>query len=104
MSGQKSKAEIIDERKANLPLPDQPPVPSDWNSADERNVNIMRGSKDSDIAARDTAAASTTGLRGGPATEESGVRKEGGADLSGVGREGEENLGTLPKDALKRDR
>lgn len=48
MPGQKSKAEIIDERKTNLPLPNDPPVASDWNSADERNVNITRRSKDSE--------------------------------------------------------
>jgi hypothetical protein len=102
MPGQKSKAEIIDERKANLPLPEEPPVPSDWNSADERTVNIMKGSKDSDIVSRDASTATSTGLSGGPATKGSGVREEGGVDLKEVGREGEEHLGGLPKDALKR--
>jgi len=104
MPEQKSKAQIIDERKANLPLPDDPPVASDWNSADERTVNITRGSKDSNTAAQSAATASTTGLRGGPATEGSGVREEGGANLSGVGRQGEEHLQGLPKDALTRDK
>jgi hypothetical protein len=99
MPSQKNKAQTIDERKANLPLPDDPPVPSDWNSADERTVNITRGSKDSDAATRSAAATSSTGLRGGPATEGSAVREEGGADLSGVGRQGEEHLHGLPKDA-----
>lgn len=102
MPGQKSKAQIIDERKANLPLPDDPPVPSDWNSADERTVNITKGSKDSDKATRGAAAASSTGLRGGPATQGSGVREKSGANLSGVSREGGENLTGHPKDALKR--
>jgi hypothetical protein len=103
MPGQKSKAEIIDERKANLPLPDDPPVAPDWSSADKRNVNATRGSKDSDVTTRAAAATSTTGLRGEPATEGSGIREEGGADLSGIGREGQEHLGGLPKDARKRE-
>lgn len=102
MSGQKSKADIIDERKSNLPLPAGPPTASDWNSADERNVNVTRGSKESDDATRNAASASSTGLRGGPATEGSGVREERGADLSGVGREGKEHLSQLPNDALRR--
>jgi hypothetical protein len=38
-----SKEEIIRERQSNLPLPEQPPVASDWNSADERNVNVGSG-------------------------------------------------------------
>jgi hypothetical protein len=103
MPSQKSKAKIIDERKANLPLPDDPPVASDWNSADKRNANATRGSKDSDITTHAAAATSTTGLRGEPATEGSGIREEGGADLSGIGREGQEHLGRLPEDIRKRE-
>jgi len=29
--------------QANLPLPEIPPVPSDWNSADARTVNSRAG-------------------------------------------------------------
>lgn len=39
-SENRSKADIISERQANLPLPEQPPTASDWNSADARNVNV----------------------------------------------------------------
>lgn len=37
-----SKADKIAEVQANLPLPDQPPTASDWQSADARNVKIER--------------------------------------------------------------
>ncbi|KAK5713026.1 hypothetical protein LTS12_027880, partial [Elasticomyces elasticus] len=37
------KSKEIDEHKANLPLPDQPPTASDWQSADERTVNVGSG-------------------------------------------------------------
>jgi hypothetical protein len=106
MSGQKSKTQIIDERKANLPLPEEPPIPSDWNTKDQRAVNVAKGTEESDIATQEavaaTAAETTAGLIRGPATKGSGVREEDGVDLSAVGREGEEHLGGLPKDALKK--
>jgi hypothetical protein len=38
----KANPDLVDERKANLPLPDQPPVASDFNSADARTVNDRR--------------------------------------------------------------
>lgn len=41
---EKNKSEIIAERQANLPLPDQPPQASDFNSADARTVNVGSGS------------------------------------------------------------
>jgi len=96
MSGQ-SKADIIAERQANLPLPEDPPVASDWNSADARTVNVASGERQSEIS---TGDASSTGLRE-PATGASGIREAGGADLSGVGRQGKEGLSDLPKDAKK---
>lgn len=40
----KNKSDIIAERQANLPLPDQPPTASDFNSADARTVNVGSGS------------------------------------------------------------
>jgi hypothetical protein len=97
MSGQQSKPDFIEERRANLPLPEELPVASDWNSADARTVNVAAGERQSEIS---TGDASSTGLRE-PATGPSGVREEGGADLSGVGRQGEEGLDGLPKDAKK---
>jgi hypothetical protein len=90
-----SKAERIDRVKGNLPLPEDPPVASDWNSADARNVNVGSGGVSSDVSTGDGA---TTGLRE-PASQGSGVREEGGADLSGVGRQGKDGLEGLPKDA-----
>jgi len=85
MSTQESKAEQIARVQGNLPLPEDPPVASDWNSADARNVNVNVGSggTESDISSRVDAA--TSGLRE-PATKESGVRAEGGVDLGGKGK------------------
>lgn len=97
MSGQQSKADLISERQSNLPLPEDPPVASDWNSADARTVNVSSGDKPADFS---TGAASSSGLRG-PATGGSGVREEGEVDLSGVGRQGKDGLDGLPKDATK---
>ena len=76
-----SKQDIIDERKANLPLPEQPPTASDWNSADARNVNVGSGEQ----------GLSQEGL----ATNES---------LSSRGRQGEDNLDGIPNDAVTRDK
>ncbi|KAI1418364.1 hypothetical protein F5Y13DRAFT_149035, partial [Hypoxylon sp. FL1857] len=84
-----SKADYAEEVKSKLPLPDQPPVASDWNSADARNVNVGSGGVESDIS---TGAGSTSGLRE-PASKKEGV------DLSGVGRQGKDNLDNPPKDA-----
>jgi len=97
MSTNQSKADIIAERQANLPLPEEPPVQSDWNSADARTVNISSGGRQADFS---TGDASSTGLRE-PATGPSGVRKEGGVDMSSVGRQGKDGLDGLPKDAKK---
>lgn len=89
-----SKADKIAEAQSNLPLPEQPPVASDWNSADARNVNVGSG-RDvaSDIS---TGAGSTAGLRE-PATKSSGE-----TDMSNIGREGKDNLDGPPKDAAAR--
>ncbi|KAJ5793734.1 hypothetical protein N7457_000333 [Penicillium paradoxum] len=38
-----NKREEIDRVKANLPLPDQPPVASDWNSLDQRTTGVGSG-------------------------------------------------------------
>ncbi|KAH8194319.1 hypothetical protein TruAng_011513 [Truncatella angustata] len=86
-----SKADKISEVQSNLPLPEQPPQASDWNSADARNVNVGSGGQSSDIS---TGAGSTSGLRE-PASK-------GDVDLSNVGREGKDNLSGPPKDAAAR--
>ena len=97
----KSNADVIAERQANLPLPEQPPVASDWNSADASKVNVGSGGVSADVS----YGKGTSGLRG-PATGESSVRTDGEqsktntAPDSGVGREGKDNLDRLPEDAL----
>lgn len=99
---EQSKADLINERKAGLDLPDTPPVESDWNSLDARNVNVSGGSqRQTEIPNKPMAgddSHSTAGLRE-PATESSGVRDAAGVDMSGLGREGEDDLERLPKDA-----
>ncbi|KAF2000980.1 hypothetical protein P154DRAFT_191858 [Amniculicola lignicola CBS 123094] len=77
-----NKQTLIGKRKAALPLPDQPPVPSDWNSADATNVNVGSGA-------------------------ESGVRVDGqergvNAGVAG-GRETRDGLGGVPSDAIMRE-
>lgn len=83
-----SKAAHAEEVRSKLPLPDQPPVASDWNSADARNVNVGSGGVSSDVS---TGAGAASGLRE-PASKKDDV------DLSSVGRQGKEGLEGLPKD------
>ncbi|KAF2102592.1 hypothetical protein NA57DRAFT_33482 [Rhizodiscina lignyota] len=86
-----SKKDIIEERKANLPLPDDPPVQSDWNSADARTVNVGSGGQADDIS----YGAGSDSMRG-PAT---GTNVAGGD----VGRTAKDNLSGLPNDAVTRE-
>jgi hypothetical protein len=74
-STQPTKSEKIDRVKANLPLPDDPPVASDWNSADGRTVNVGSGRVQDEVS--EMAKGGESGLRG-PATAESSVRVDGG--------------------------
>lgn len=83
-----SKEQLIDERKANLPIPEQPPKPSDFNSADARTVNVGSGRSEAERNIG-TDAGATTGLRQ-PASKAD-------VDLSNVGRQAVE--GQQPKDA-----
>jgi len=69
-----SKAELIEARRAALPLPDDPPAASDWNSADARTVNVGSGGVQSDIS----TGGGSDSLRG-PATAESSARVDGEA-------------------------
>ena len=82
-----SKADKIAETQANLPLPEDPPVASDWNSADARTVNVGSGRTEGSIGS-DSAA--ITGLRE-PATKSSEI------DMSNIGRERVE--GERPRNA-----
>jgi len=95
MSEQQSKADLIEERKANLPLPEDPPVKSDWNSLDESKVNVGSG------GVSDTFSKGSDSLRG-PVTQDSSVRTEGAVGAQGVGREAVEGLSGLPDDAVAR--
>ena len=99
----KSKSEIIAERQANLPLPEQPPQPSDFSSADARTVNVGSGGISSDIS----AGGGSSSLRE-PATGDSDVRASGeewktNTAGSEVGRTAKDNLGGLPSDAVTRE-
>lgn len=71
-----SKADKIAEVQANLPLPEQPPTASDWQSADARTVNVGSGGTEASIG---TDKGAEAGLRG-PATKGSDM------DMSGIGR------------------
>ena len=99
-----SKKDIIEERKANLPLPDDPPTQSDWNSADERTVNVGAGGQSSDIS----LGSGSEGLRE-PATGDSAARADPDTlktNVAGndVGRQAKDNLGGIPNDAVTRDK
>ncbi|CZT44230.1 uncharacterized protein RSE6_04368 [Rhynchosporium secalis] len=94
MTGEKSKADIIAERVANLEKPEDPPVASDWNSASE-SINAKSDERQEELSNSEVA---DTGLEGA-ATKGSGAREADGADLSKVGREGKDGLDGPPKDA-----
>ncbi|KAI9845359.1 MAG: snoRNA-binding protein [Thelocarpon superellum] len=102
MADTRSKADIIAERQANLPLPEQPPAAADFNSLDERTVNVGSGRLQSDTSIGDSA------LRE-PATADSSARVDGAqyhtetAPDSSVGRQGKEDLDSLPADAVTRE-
>lgn len=71
MSEQESKEDQIDRVKAGLPLPDDPPVAADLQSADARTVNVGSGGVNAKLG-----TGSSSGLRE-PATAESSVRIDG---------------------------
>ena len=83
-----SKQDQINRAQANLPLPEQPPAASDWQSLDERNVNVGSGRFSDDVSRGD---GSSTGLR-------EPVTKGADADMSGIGRQGKDNLNVQPDD------
>jgi hypothetical protein len=99
---EKDKPQIIEERKANLPLPEDPPAASDWNSADQRTVNVGSGGENASSlsygndALREPATGDSA-ARADPITKKTNVQGQG------VGREGADGLGGLPNDAVTRD-
>ncbi|RMJ14014.1 hypothetical protein CDV36_006306 [Fusarium kuroshium] len=76
-----SKDQKIANTQSNLPLPEQPPTASDWQSADARTVNVGSGGENARVG---TDAAARGGLRE-PATQQGE-----GMDMSSIGREGVE--------------
>ena len=101
--GLPAQEEVISKIQSQLPLPDNPPAPSDWNSADGSKTSVGSGGIQSDVS---YGAGSEAGLRG-PATSDSSVRTDGeqfGVNTSApgkVGREGKDGLDGLPADAKK---
>lgn len=76
-----SKDQKISETQANLPLPDQPPVASDWQSADATKVNVGTGKTAANVG---TDSAASTGLREPAAA---GTDQ----DMSDIGRQGKDD-------------
>ncbi|KAK4191487.1 hypothetical protein QBC35DRAFT_375758 [Podospora australis] len=74
-----SKASKIDRVQANLPLPEDPPVASDWNSADQRKTGSGQGGAVSSKLG--TSEGSSAGLREPASTGPENV------DMSTIGRE-----------------
>ncbi|OKL64485.1 hypothetical protein UA08_00875 [Talaromyces atroroseus] len=97
-----NKNDKIEQVKSNLPLPDQPPVASDWNSFDQRNVNVGSGRLESAVSGENNSAFRD------PATAASSARIDGEEFHKytepgpGVGRQGKDNLENLPRDARYR--
>ncbi|KAJ5082401.1 hypothetical protein N7532_011444 [Penicillium argentinense] len=95
-----NKPEQIEKTKANLPLPEDPPVASDWNSADQRTVNVGSGrfqgptSGDESLAGNTTASSSVR-VDGAELHQNTGPGKN-------LGRQGVEGLNRLPSDATTR--
>ncbi|KAL4914063.1 hypothetical protein BDW62DRAFT_191333 [Aspergillus aurantiobrunneus] len=86
----------IENTKANLPLPDQPPAASDWNSADQRAVNVGSGGIEAPISGDSDSA-----LRG-PATASSSVREVGKETHRNTQPTENVGRGDLPTDARAR--
>ncbi|USP78394.1 tubulin gamma chain [Curvularia clavata] len=82
----KGNTQAVNEAQSNLPLPDQPPVASDFNSSDARTVNVGSGSQEDKFAS------------GGGALREPAVGAGGAA-----GREAKDGLSGIPNDAVSRE-
>ncbi|KAL0476147.1 hypothetical protein QR685DRAFT_467716 [Neurospora intermedia] len=85
-----SKAEKIERVKANLPLPEEPPVAPDWQSADSRTTAVGSGRISGDVSKGEGASA---GLREPASTDTTNV------DFSKVGREDAQYVGKGQKDS-----
>jgi hypothetical protein len=92
-SNTQSKADLIAERVAGLPKPEDPPVKSDFNTNDPSAVAVGSGS-----------ISGTTGQTG-PETAESSVRVDGTATKTNTAPHGgarEDLVGGIPNDAVAR--
>ena len=82
----KGNTAAVNEAQSNLPLPEQPPVASDFNSSDARTVNVGSGGQEASISS------------GAGALREPAIGGEGAS-----GREAKDGLGGIPNDAVSRD-
>ncbi|CAA9961345.1 hypothetical protein PTNB73_04945 [Pyrenophora teres f. teres] len=82
----KGNPQAVNEAQSNLPLPDQPPVASDFNSSDARTVNVGSGGQEGSFASGGGAIREPAVAAGGPAA-----------------REAKDGLGGLPNDAVSRE-
>ena len=98
-----SRQEITDERQANLPLPEQPPRPPDWNSSDERTVNVGSSGRGDDISASGRGSETLEGLQLESDVRVSGEEWKTNTAASGAGRKAKDNLQGLPNDAVTRE-
>jgi len=101
-----TKEEIIEERKSNLPLPEQPPRESDWNSADSRTVNVGSGRME-DSTTYGAQSIATDPLRAPTADNDVRVDTEEGKqpkDETNIGRQAKDNLPGIPNDAVTIDK
>jgi hypothetical protein len=82
----KADPKTVDDVKSNLPLPEQPPVASDFNSADVRTVNVGSGGQEAGISS------------GGGS-----LREPATGHVGASGREAKDGLSGIPNDAVTRD-
>jgi len=91
-----NKADLIEERRSNLPKPEAPPAKSDFNSKDPSTVDVGSGRFSEGISHGNDA------LRE-PATGDSTARSADATLGEGVGREGKDGLSGIPNDAVTRE-
>jgi hypothetical protein len=83
----KGNTQAVNEAQSNLPLPDQPPVASDFNSSDASTVNVGSGSVESKISSGEGALREPTVM----------------GNVGAAAREAKDSLGGIPNDAVTRD-
>lgn len=85
-----------------MPLPEQPPTASDWNSSDARNINVGSGglegslSGESDSAMRDPHTATSSARTSGEELHKVTAPNDN------VGWQGKDDLASLAKNAWGR--